>query len=110
MKEMEKPLQPPLNKKIHAPKRRTLSKPVKPTKSATVTRPRSPSPFGEDPQIILTDVEFNSPVKIVQGDPEYVESIESLTKKARKEASTPEMSPAVHVTPVSKITIPMKKR
>ena len=109
VKKMEKPLQPPLNKKIHAPKRRTLSKPVKPTKSATVTRPRSPSPFGEDPQIILTDVEFNSPVKIVQGDPEYVESIESLTKKARKEASTPEMSPAVHVTPVLKIAIPTEE-
>ena len=102
VKKVEKVKVPPINKKIHDSKKRTLPKP------ATVTRPRSPSPLGEDPQISVSEVEFESPVKIEAGDPEYVPSIESLAEKARKAAPTHETSPVVHVTPVLKVSLPIE--
>ena len=56
----------------------------------------------------MSEVEFESPVKIEAGDPEYVPSIESLAEKARKAASTHETSPVVHVTPLLKVSLPIE--
>ena len=96
---VEKIKMPPINKTNHDSKKR---------KPATVTRPRSQSPLGEDPQITVTEVEFESPVKIVAGDPEYVHSIESLAEKARKAASAHDTSPTMHVIPVLKVSVPIE--